>query len=76
MMAELRNNLRPLVEAVDSGLLSGAVCVVGQGDKLVQQNVIGYRNLEMQYPMQADTVFRVMSMSKPVTSVGCVDVAR
>ncbi|MEZ0382210.1 serine hydrolase domain-containing protein [Mycobacterium sp. pW045] len=60
-------NRAPLAEACDTGLLAGAVTVVWQRGKLLQVNEIGYRDVGAQLPMTRDTVFRIASMTKPVT---------
>lgn len=57
-----------LREVVDAGLLSGAVTMVWQRGEVLQLNEIGYRDVEAGLPMQRDTIFRIASMSKPVTS--------
>lgn len=63
----LDGNKTSINEAVDAGLLSGAVTVVWQGGEVVQVNELGYRDVEARLPMQRDTMFRVASMTKPVT---------
>ncbi len=64
----LDRNAEPIREAVDAGLLSGAVTMVWQRGKVLQVNEIGYRDVEAGVPMQRDTIFRIASMSKPVTT--------
>jgi CubicO group peptidase (beta-lactamase class C family) len=51
----------------DAGLLAGAVTVVWQRGELLQVNEIGYRDIDAGLPMQKDTLFRIASMTKPVT---------
>jgi CubicO group peptidase (beta-lactamase class C family) len=63
----LRDNRTSVVQAVDAGLLAGAVTLVWQRGNVVQVNEIGYRDVEAGLPMQRDTIFRVASMTKPVT---------
>ena len=63
----LATNRTSIAEATDAGLLSGAVtCVWHRGDVL-QVNEIGHRDIEAGLPMQRDTIFRIASMTKPVT---------
>ena len=63
----LANNRTSIAEATEAGLLSGAVtCVWHRGDVL-QVNEIGHRDIEAGLPMQRDTIFRIASMTKPVT---------
>lgn len=51
----------------DAGLLAGAVTVVWQRGELLQVNEIGYRDVDAGLPMRRDTLFRIASMTKPVT---------
>ncbi|CAN5830696.1 serine hydrolase domain-containing protein [soil metagenome] len=63
----LDQNQASIREACDNGLLAGAVTLVWQGGKVLQVNEIGYRDVEARLPMQRDTIFRIASMTKPVT---------
>ena len=54
--------------AVDAGDLSGAVTLVWRKGEVVQLNIIGKANIETGAPMARDTLFRIASMTKPVTS--------
>jgi CubicO group peptidase (beta-lactamase class C family) len=63
----LEDNRTSVVQAVDAGLLAGAVTLVWQRGNVMQVNEIGYRDVEAGLPMQRDTIFRVASMTKPVT---------
>ena len=64
---KLDGNAASVHEACDNGLLAGAVTLLWQGGKVLQVNEIGYRDVEAGLPMQRDTVFRIASMTKPVT---------
>jgi CubicO group peptidase (beta-lactamase class C family) len=63
----LADNRTSIVSAVEEGLISGAVTCVWQRGKMLQVNEIGYRDVETRAPMQRDTIFRIASMTKPVT---------
>ncbi|MHA7652309.1 serine hydrolase domain-containing protein [Mycobacterium sp. ML4] len=63
----LDGNQATIREVCDAGLLSGAVTVVWHRGELLQVNEVGYRDLEAKLPMQHDTLFRIASMTKPVT---------
>jgi CubicO group peptidase (beta-lactamase class C family) len=63
----LDGNQASIREACDNGLLAGAVTLVWQGGRVLQVNEIGYRDVEARLPMQRDTIFRIASMTKPVT---------
>ena len=54
-------------EVCDAGLLAGALTVVWQGGEVLQVNEIGYRDVDAGAPMHRDTLFRIASMTKPVT---------
>ena len=63
----LADNRTSIVQAVEAGLLAGAVTLVWQGGKVLQVNEIGHRDVQAKLPMQRDTIFRIASMTKPVT---------
>ena len=53
---------------VAAGGLAGAVTLVWQDGKVLQASGIGWRNVEAQLPMERNTLFRIASMTKPITS--------
>jgi CubicO group peptidase (beta-lactamase class C family) len=53
---------------VDTGGLAGAATLIWQDDKVIQAAGIGWRNLESKLPMERNTIFRIASMTKPITS--------
>jgi CubicO group peptidase (beta-lactamase class C family) len=55
---------------VDSNDIAGAVAVVGRKDGVLALDAVGYRDLAAKEPMQKDTLFRIASMTKPVTAIG------
>lgn len=63
----LDGNQASVREAIDAGLLSGAVTLVWRAGSVLQVNELGHRDVEARLPMQRDTVFRIASMTKPVT---------
>ena len=60
-------NQAPIREVCDAGVLAGAVTVVWQRGEVLQINEIGYRDVDARLPMHRDTLFRIASMTKPVT---------
>lgn len=54
---------------VNPGSLPYAQFVLARRGEVVHETVLGYRDLERQAPASADTVQRIYSMTKPVTSV-------
>ncbi len=63
----LDDNQATIVQAVETGLLAGAITLVWQRGNVLQINEIGDRDIEAKLPMERDTIFRIASMSKPVT---------
>lgn len=54
---------------VNSGQVSGFLTVVARRGKIVHFETIGMRDIENNTPVEPDTIFRIYSMSKPITSV-------
>lgn len=54
---------------VDDGSLSGAVAVLYQNGKVLSFDATGYQDLESKTPMQADSLFWIASMTKPITAM-------
>lgn len=71
----LADNQISIAQAVDSGLLAGAVTLVWQRGNVLQVNEIGSRDVETNLPMQRDTIFRIASMTKPVTVAAAMSLA-
>ncbi len=64
---KLDTNQASIREAIDAGLLAGAVTLVWRSGEVLQVNELGYRDVDANLPMQRDTIFRIASMTKPVT---------
>jgi CubicO group peptidase (beta-lactamase class C family) len=61
---------------VDDGVLAGAVTLVARHGKTVHTSVMGKKDLESGEPLALDTIFRIFSMTKPVTGAAmsiCLD---
>ena len=52
---------------IDEGKLSGAVVMIAQNGEIQLRKALGYQNVEDEIPMQEDTIFRIFSMTKPIT---------
>ncbi len=74
-MVNLAENRSAITAAVDAGLISGAVTCVWRRGEVLQVNEIGYRDVDAKLPMQRDTVFRIASMTKPVTVAAAMALA-
>tara|TARA_R110002051_G_scaffold2924_10_gene15426 strand:- start:5439 stop:6701 length:1263 start_codon:yes stop_codon:yes gene_type:complete len=67
---EVLKGLGPSLEAfVERGELAGIVTLASRGGEVFHSEAIGWRDIESRSPMRRDTLFRIASMSKPVTSV-------
>jgi methyl acetate hydrolase len=56
--------------AVDNGEIPGVVAAVTNRDRIVYLKAFGKKDVAKDVPMSTDAVFRIASMTKPVTSVG------
>jgi CubicO group peptidase (beta-lactamase class C family) len=54
---------------IDRGEYLGAVTLVARNGKIVAFHAYGHRDLARASPMQTDAIFRIHSMTKPLTSV-------
>jgi CubicO group peptidase (beta-lactamase class C family) len=60
---------------VDKGAIPGAVLVVARNGKIVYRQAVGFQDREKKIPMKVDSVFRIFSMTKPVTTVAVMMLA-
>lgn len=67
--------LPKMQEYVEKGQIAGAVVVVGRQDKVLALEAVGSQDLEKQAPMKADSLFRIASMTKPITAIGIMILA-
>lgn len=54
---------------VDAGDISGAVTLVARRGRMVHFEAHGLMDIESKKPMEKNTIFRLASMSKPITAV-------
>jgi CubicO group peptidase (beta-lactamase class C family) len=67
----------PLVDAVETvlgrivsdGELAGAATLTWRDERVVQSAAVGWRDIAAGLPVERDTIFRIASVSKPITSV-------
>ncbi len=57
---------------VDNGQLAGASGLIYRKGETAYCNVFGQRELETVQPMTEDTIFRIYSMTKPITAVAAL----
>lgn len=55
---------------VDEGVGAGAVTLVMRHGIVAEFDAVGFQNLESHTPMRTDSIFQIMSMTKPITAVG------
>ena len=60
---------------VDEGAIPGAVLLVAREGKCIYLQAHGYQDREKHTPMKPDVIFRIASMSKPITSVAVMMLA-
>lgn len=54
---------------LDSNKIAGTITLVSRRGKVAHLSTLGKMDLERDKPMREDTIFRIYSMSKPITSV-------
>jgi CubicO group peptidase (beta-lactamase class C family) len=57
---------------IDAGHLAGAVTLVWRRGEVVQNCAVGWRDREARSAMPRDALFRIASMSKPITSTAAL----
>jgi CubicO group peptidase (beta-lactamase class C family) len=60
---------------VDSGEVSGAVTLVGTKAAILHHEAVGKADLASGRAMKKDDLFRIMSMTKPITAIGIMILA-
>jgi CubicO group peptidase (beta-lactamase class C family) len=66
----------PIATAIEAyvtvGELAGAAALVWRGGRLQQSAAVGWRDREAGLPVERDTIFRIASMTKPITSLAAM----
>ena len=57
---------------VDAGAFSGAVAAIARNGKVAYLRAVGFSNRAKTIPLKQDAIFRIASMTKPVTSVAAM----
>jgi CubicO group peptidase (beta-lactamase class C family) len=55
-------------QGIDAGRIAGAVSLVARHGKIVYFKAFGMADRDAKKPMQTDSIFRICSMSKPITT--------
>lgn len=61
--------------SVDSGKMVGCAALIARKGKIAYSAVWGKRSREKELPVEMDTIWRIYSMSKPITSVAVMQLA-
>lgn len=57
---------------IDRGELSGMVALTWRRGEIIHADALGWRDIEARSPMQRDDIFRIASMTKPVTTAAAL----
>ncbi|MCZ6619533.1 MAG: serine hydrolase [Gammaproteobacteria bacterium] len=57
---------------VDEGKLAGVLTMVARNGKIVHFEAVGHRGVDDSRPLEKDALFRIYSMSKPITAVAAM----
>jgi CubicO group peptidase (beta-lactamase class C family) len=60
---------------VEKGRIPGAVLLIARDGKIARLDALGFQARKSQTPMQTDSIFRIASMSKPITSTAIMILA-
>jgi CubicO group peptidase (beta-lactamase class C family) len=70
LSSERLDHLRAVMQSyVDEGKLAGLITLVARHGKVAHLECYGMMDVEANKPMQPDTILRIYSMTKPITSV-------
>jgi CubicO group peptidase (beta-lactamase class C family) len=68
---EVLVKIRPVLEkVVEERKIAGVSTLIARHGKIVHLETVGKRDVEANKPMERSTLFRIASMSKPITSAG------
>jgi CubicO group peptidase (beta-lactamase class C family) len=60
---------------IDKGAIPGATLLISREGKIAYSQALGYQDREKHIAMKPDTIFRIASMTKPITSVAIMMLA-
>ncbi|MFB7330043.1 serine hydrolase domain-containing protein [Streptomyces adustus] len=63
---------RHFVQQVEEGRLPGYLVAVSRGGRVAHLTTYGHRDLAAGLPVESDTLYRIYSMTKPVTTVAAL----
>jgi len=60
---------------VDKKAIPGAIVIMARDGRVVYEQAVGFQDREKGLPMKTDAIFRIASMTKPITSVAVMMLA-
>ncbi|MEO2004192.1 MAG: serine hydrolase domain-containing protein [Candidatus Poribacteria bacterium] len=70
MSADRLRRIRPVMQGyVDQGRVAGVTTLIARRGEVAYFESVGMAHTEADVPMRPDTIFRIYSMTKPITSV-------
>src|SRR3954462_2073701 len=70
------NRLKRLSDRLEEGVknneIPGAVVLIARNGKIAMFDAYGFRDKDAKAPMKTDAIFRIASMTKPITSVAAM----
>jgi len=71
--SERLDRIAPVMQSyIDQGKLAGTLTLVAKDGKIAYLNAQGMQDRESAKPMSEDAIFRIYSMSKPITTVAAM----
>jgi CubicO group peptidase (beta-lactamase class C family) len=65
--------IQPVMQAyVDKGTFAGILTLIARQGQVAHLETFGWQDLETRRPISPDTIFRIYSMSKPITSAAAM----
>ncbi|MBI5876916.1 MAG: beta-lactamase family protein [Chloroflexi bacterium] len=69
LLSERLDRIRPVLQSyIDHHIIAGAITVVARHGKVAYRECLGMMDAEASKPMREDAIFRIYSMTKPITS--------
>jgi CubicO group peptidase (beta-lactamase class C family) len=73
MRHSAKNPIATAIESlVEAGAFAGAATLIWRDGQIDQIATVGWRDVEARLPIERDTVFRIASMTKPITSLAAL----
>ena len=58
-----------LLSSIETGRIPGVIAIAATSDEIIYEGAAGFRDVESNAEMTVDTIFRIASMTKAITSV-------